>query len=45
MGHIESITQDLERRLGDDSESIITDARYQFVTDIVDKAVIKARIR
>ena len=42
MGHIESITQDLERRLDDDSESIITDARYQFVTDIVDKAVIKA---
>ncbi|MGI6108659.1 MAG: ferrous iron transport protein B [Eubacteriaceae bacterium] len=42
LGHIESMTTKLEDKLDDDSESIITDARYQYVTYVTDKAIQKS---
>lgn len=38
----ESLIQKIEKKLDDDSESIITDARYTYITDIMKDCYVKA---
>ena len=41
LKHIEEHIRDCEKELGDDSESIITNQRYEFIRKLVDKALSK----
>ena len=43
--HLEAHIEDCEKELDDDSESIITNQRYTYITTVVDKAVKKKRAK
>ena len=45
MDHIEGHIQDCEKELDDDAESIITNQRYAYIKDVVDKCVQMKRKR
>ena len=45
MKHIEEHIRDCERELGDDAESIITSQRYEFIQNLMDKALTKSERR
>ena len=43
LGHLEEHIKDCEKEMDDDSESIITNQRYEYIQDLVSKAVIKKK--
>ncbi|MBE6382244.1 MAG: ferrous iron transporter B [Lentisphaerae bacterium] len=45
MKHIEEHIRDCEKELDDDSESIITNQRYEFIQGLMSKALTKSEIR
>ncbi len=45
MKHIEEHIRDCEKELDDDSESIITNQRYDFIKNLMDKALARSEIR
>ena len=45
LKHLEAHILDCEKELDDDSESIITNQRYTYITTVVDKAVKKKRAK
>ncbi len=45
MKHIEEHIRDCEKELDDDAESIITNQRYEFIQNLMSKALTKSEIR
>ena len=45
MKHIEEHIRDCEKELDDDAESIITNQRYEFIQELMSKALTKSQIR
>ena len=45
MKHLEEHIRDCEKELDDDSESIITNQRYEFIKSLTDKALAKSEAR
>jgi len=45
MRHIEMHIKDCEKEMDDDSESIITNQRYEFIKSVVDMSVVKKKAR
>jgi ferrous iron transport protein B len=43
LAHLEEHINDCEKEMDDDSESIITNQRYEYIQDLVSKAVVKKK--